>query len=282
MPTFDTPQPISAIVEPVVGSVHVIASDRVDTVVDVRPSDESNASDVKAAEQTRVEFSGSTLSVRAPKMRPLEFSNKKTRSIEVTIELPMGSSVQGSTGAGDLRGSGRLGTCRYKLGAGHFHLDHTGDLDLRTGAGNIVVERVTGKAEITTGSGRVRVAEVDGAVEIKNSNGETTIDRVSGPVRVRAANGDITVAQAGDAVEAKTANGAVRVLEVTRGAIGLETGMGDIEIGIRRGTAAWLDVKTAFGRVNNTMDAVDAPENAENTAEVRAHTSFGDVTVRRA
>ena len=41
--------------EPVVGNVRVIASDRADTVVDVRPSDAANASDVKAAEQTRVE-----------------------------------------------------------------------------------------------------------------------------------------------------------------------------------------------------------------------------------
>ena len=131
MPTFDTPEPISATVEPVVGNVRVIASDRTDTVVDVRPTDESDASDVKAAEQTRVEFSAGTLTVRAPKMRPFDFSNK-TRSIEVTIELPTGSRIQGSTGLGDLHGTGRLGECRYKSGTGHLQLDHTGELHLHT------------------------------------------------------------------------------------------------------------------------------------------------------
>jgi len=67
MPTFATPEPILADLEPVVGNVRIVASDRTDTVVEVVPLDASNASDVKAAEQTVVEFSGGKLSVRAPK-----------------------------------------------------------------------------------------------------------------------------------------------------------------------------------------------------------------------
>jgi DUF4097 and DUF4098 domain-containing protein YvlB len=280
MPTFDTPEPISATVEPVVGHVRIIASDRTDTIVDVHPSDASNPSDVKAAEQTRVEFSGGTLSVRAPQIRLFDVSNK-TRSIEVTIELPAGSRVHGSTGLGDLHGTGRLGECRFKSGTGHIQLDHTGELHLHTAFGNVVVERVAGNAEITTGSGQVRVAELDGTAVVKNSNGDTTIGTVTGSVRVRAANGAITVERAADAVDAKTANGSVKVHEVVRGSVALETGMGDIEVGIREDTAAWLDVKTRFGRVHNTMDATDAPETASDNVEVRAHTSFGEITVRR-
>jgi DUF4097 and DUF4098 domain-containing protein YvlB len=280
MPIFDTPQPITVAVEPVVGNVRIIASERADTVVDVRPSDASNSSDVKAAEQTRVEYAAGTLTVKAPRSRPLDFTNK-TRSIEVTIELPAGSRVHGSTGLGDLFGTGRLGECRYKAGAGNVQLDHTGGLDLHTGAGNIAVERVAGNAEITTGTGRVSVTEIDGTAEIKNSNGDTTIGRVTGSVRVRSANGGITVEHAADAVDAKTANGPVRAREVVRGAVVLETAMGDIEVGIREGTAAWLDVKTRFGRVNNTMAAADAPDGAADTVEVRAHTSFGEIAVHR-
>lgn len=279
MPEFDTPEPISAILEPVVGNVRVIASDRVDTVVDVRPSDATNASDVKAAEQTRVEYSGGTLTVRAPKMHPLDFSNK-TRSIEVIVELPTGSSVHGSTGVGDLNGTGRLGACSYKSGAGNLQVEDTGELNLHSGAGGIVVERVAGNAEITT-AGRVRVAEIDGTAQVKNSNGDTTIGAVTGVTRVRAANGDINVEQAGNGVDAKTANGVVRVHEVVRGTVVLETAMGDIEIGVRQGSAAWVDVKTRFGRVHNTMDAVDSPDTAAERVEVRANTSFGDITVRR-
>jgi DUF4097 and DUF4098 domain-containing protein YvlB len=280
MPTFATPEPITATVEPVVGNVRIIASDRTDTIVDVRPTDESNTSDVKAAEQTRVEFAAGTLTVKAPRQRPLDFTNK-SRSIDVTIELPAGSTVHGSTGLGDLHGTGRLGECRYKSGAGHIQLDHTGKLNLQTGAGNVAVERAGGNAEITTGTGQVRVAEIDGTAAIKNSNGDTAIGTVTGSVDVRSANGDITVEHADDAVNAKTANGAVKAFEVVRGAVVLETAMGDIEIGIRKGSAAWLDVKTRFGRVNNTMDAADAPDDATDTVEVRAHTSFGEISVHR-
>jgi hypothetical protein len=280
MPTFDTPQPISATIEPVVGNVRIIASDRTDTVVDVRPTDPSDASDVQAAEETRVDYSAGTLTVKAPKMRPFDFSNK-TRSIDVTVELPAGSRVHGNTGVGDLHGTGLLGSCRYKSGAGHVHLESTGELNLTTGAGDIVVEKVGGKAEITTGSGRVSVDEVDGGAEVKNSNGDTTIGTVTGSVRVRSANGDITVAQAADTLDAKTANGSVRAQEVVRGSVVLETAMGNIEIGIREGSAAWLDVKTKFGKVHNTMDATDAPGAAADTVEVRANTSFGDISVHR-
>jgi hypothetical protein len=37
MPTFPTPEPITAVIEVVSGSVNVVASDRDDTVVSVRP-----------------------------------------------------------------------------------------------------------------------------------------------------------------------------------------------------------------------------------------------------
>ncbi|MGB3437954.1 MAG: DUF4097 family beta strand repeat-containing protein [Actinophytocola sp.] len=280
MPTFDTPEPIVANIEPVVGNVRVIASDRTDTTVDVRPSDESDASDVKAAELTRVEFSNGTLSVKAPRTRPLDFSNK-TRSIEVTIELPAGSEVLGSTGLGDLHGTGRLGRTRYKSGVGHVQLDHTGELHMHTGAGNVVVGQVTGNAELSTSSGQLRLDSVSGTGVLKNSNGATTIGAAGGSLRVRSANGDIIVEHAEDGVEAKTANGSVRVLDAVRGTVVLETAMGDVELGIREGSAAWLDVKTRFGRVDNQMDAATAPEGATDKVEVRANTSFGDITIHR-
>ena len=56
MPTFDTPEPITATIDVAVGDVRITAGDRSDTVVDVRPSDASNDEDVKAAERTRVEY----------------------------------------------------------------------------------------------------------------------------------------------------------------------------------------------------------------------------------
>jgi DUF4097 and DUF4098 domain-containing protein YvlB len=98
---------------------------------------------------------------------------------------------------------------------------------------------------------------------------------------VRSANGDISVDRAGAGVEAKTSNGSIRLGEVARGSVELGTAMGDLEIGIAEGTAAWLEVNTRFGQVHNLLDNTTRPEESDETVEVRAHTSFGDITIRR-
>jgi DUF4097 and DUF4098 domain-containing protein YvlB len=279
MPTFDTPEPISAAVELAVGDVRVTASDRDDTVVGIRPSDESREPDVRTAEQTRVEYTAGRLLVKAPKQR--SFGLGKVGSIDVTIELPAGSHVQGDTAVAAFRCTGHLGECRVKTATGDIQLDHTGPLDLTTGTGAVIVDSVAGHAEVSTGSGRVRLREIDGTAVIKNSNGDSWIGKVAGDLRVSAANGDITVDHANAGVSASTANGDVRIGEVTRGSVSLKTGFGEIEIGIHAGTAARLDVHTNFGHVQNQMDAADGPGPSDETAEVRARSGYGDIVIRR-
>ena len=67
MPTFDTPAPISVTVEFGVGDLRVTATDRTDTVVEVRPTESgAEASDVAAAEQTRVEYANGALAREGP------------------------------------------------------------------------------------------------------------------------------------------------------------------------------------------------------------------------
>ncbi len=61
----------------------------------------------------------------------------------------------------------------------------------------------------------------------------------------------------------------------------LETRIGELEVGIREGSAAWLDVSSTAGQVHNTLDTVDAPGSSAETVEVRARTSLGDIVIRR-
>ncbi|UWP85986.1 DUF4097 domain-containing protein [Dactylosporangium fulvum] len=281
MPVFATPAPISVTIELSVGDVRLIASDRTDTVVEVRPSDDSDDSDVKAAQQTRVDFANGTLTVRGPKARMFDFS-KKTRSVAVLVELPTGSAVHGDVSVGDVHSTGVLGECRFKTSVEHFRLDRTGQLRLDTSAGHVTVDTIAGNTEVATGTGRVHIGEIGGAAVIKNSNGNTDIGTVTGELRVRAANGDISVDRADAGVEAKTSNGTIRIGKVARDSVTLDTAAGDLEIGVAAGTAAWLDLQTGHGRVRNALDDIDqGPEKSEETVEVRAHTSFGDITVRR-
>jgi DUF4097 and DUF4098 domain-containing protein YvlB len=280
MPTFKTPQPISVTISVALGDVWIIASERSDTVVGVSPSDKSNESDIKTAELTRVEYSHSTLLVKAPKQRLSPFSFGKGGSIDVAIELPTGSQVQGDSGVADFRCVGPLGECRFTTGTGNIRLEHTGRLSLNTGTGNIAVDRVVGRTEVT-GAGDIRIGEVDGSAVIKNLNGDTWVGEITGDLRCKAANGNITVDRADSTIVAKTANGDVRFGDIASGSVVLETSFGELEVGIREGTSALLDVRSGFGSVLNSLAASDVPGPSDQTVEVRARTSFGDIIVRR-
>jgi DUF4097 and DUF4098 domain-containing protein YvlB len=182
---------------------------------------------------------------------------------------------------GDIGCEGHLGECRFKTGMGNIRLDHTGTLHLKTGMGTIAVDRALGDADVTTGSGDVRIGQIEGAAVIKNSNGDTAVGEVTGDLRVKSANGRITVDRAHASLTAKTANGNIRIGEVMRGAIVLETAAGELEVGIREGTAAWLDVSSQYGRVRNSLDEAGSPEQSEATVEIRARTSYGDIKIHR-
>jgi hypothetical protein len=281
MPTFDTPEPISVTVELGVGDLRIVASDRTDTMVEVRPSDPAKQADVTAAEQTRVEYAGGRLLIKAPKNWRQYTPRGGGESIDVQIELPAGSHLRGDTGVAALRCQGRLGECRYKTGIGDIQLDQAGAVQLRTGVGDITVERADGDAEVRTGSGSVRIDGIDGMAVVKNSNGDTWIGRVTGDLRVNAANGRISVDQASATVAAKSANGDVYLGEVAHGTVVAQTAFGKVEIGIRDGAAAWLDLNTRYGTVRNDLDAAERPGPGEDAVEVRARTAFGDITIHR-
>ena len=281
MPTFDTPEPISVTVEFGVGDLRIVASDRTDTMVEVRPSDPAKKADMTAAEQTRVEYAGGRLLIKAPKNWRHYTPRGGGESIDVQVELPAGSQLRGETGVAALRCRGRLGECRYKTGIGDIQLDQAGAVQLRTGVGDITVEQAGGDAELTTGSGSVRIDGIDGTAVVKNSNGDTWIGRVTGDLRVNAANGRISVDQASATVAAKSANGDVRLGEVAHGVVLAQTAFGKVEIGIRDGAAAWLDLNTRYGTVRNDLDAAERPGPGEDAVEVRARTAFGDITIHR-
>ena len=281
MTTFDTPDPISVDVELGVGDLRIEASDRTKTTVEVRPSDPDNKADVTAAEQTHVEYANGHLLVKAPSGWRQWMSHREGESIDVAIGLPEGSSVHVEAGVVAVHGRGRLGESRCRVGVGEIRLDETGALNLKTGAGDITVERATGKAEIVTGTGAVRIGGIDGTAAVKNSNGDTWVGEISGAARVSAANGSISVDRVHEGIVAKTAKGDVRIGEVAQGAVVAQTAFGQIDVGVLDGVAAWLDLETKFGNVHNDLDDAESPGAGTAMVEVRASTSFGDIEIHR-
>ncbi|KXK60247.1 hypothetical protein AWW66_19820 [Micromonospora rosaria] len=280
MPTFDTPGPITVTLDLLAADVRITPGDRTDTTVEVRPSHEGTDADVRAAEQTRVEFTDGHLVVRMPKRRGLGLLGRPG-TVDLTIALPTGSRLHADAAAATIRATGQLGECRLRTAAGDLALHHTGALDASASAGEITVDRVDGSARVASGSGQVRVGAVGGDLAVRTSNGDTTVGSVAGDLEARSANGDIVIARATGTVTAATANGDLRVDEAVTGRMSLRTNRGEVVVGVPAGTAAHLDLHTRHGRVENDLASCAPPPTPAGTVEVTARTSFGDIVIRR-
>ncbi|WP_194917092.1 DUF4097 family beta strand repeat-containing protein [Catenulispora rubra] len=286
--TFSTPTPITVTLDLYVADVRIAASDRTDTLVEVRPSDPGKAADVKAAENTHVEYDEATRSLtvvtRKPRNRFVNFSSKRPESIDLLIELPTDSDLRAEAVIGEFQSAGVLGTVALKTEIGGVRLAQTGPVNARSGVGEISVEEVSGAAEVTCGSGIIRLGAVDGVAEVSNSNGKVIVGVVTGAATVRSSNGGVYVERALSDLTATTSNGEVRIGEVVRGKVTATSKNGFVEVGVREGSAAWLDLNAGVGRVHNELDAADEPEAGEpvDKVEIHASTKLGEVSIRRA
>ncbi|WP_017596295.1 DUF4097 family beta strand repeat-containing protein [Nocardiopsis potens] len=265
MPNFGTPEPITVDLTLVAGTVQISAGDRTETTVEVRPRDESKDSDVRAAEQVEVAYAGGRLEVRDPQPSGLGRVVGRKGMVDITVELPAGSRLKAAGGFGTIRCDGRLGAAEISLSNG-----------------NIAVDIIAGNAELTTGYGWVRAGEIRGSATVKSSGGALTLGTVTGDLKANSAHGDITADRTPASVTARTTHGGIRLGRVSAGRIDVETSYGEMEIGVREGTAAWLDAVSKKGVVRSSLEAAAEPGPAEETVEVRARSVHGDITVRRA
>lgn len=179
MQTFDTPAAISAALDIPAGRIQVIAADRADTTVEVLPANASKGRDVKAAEQTRVEFGDGVLRITAPaeKNQILGASG----SIEVTVRLPAGSRIDAKAAAAEFRGVGRLGDVACEGAHGAVKIDEAASVRVAAHAGDVTVGRLTGPAEISTQKGSIHIAEAtSGTVVLRTQMGDVTVGAAHG------------------------------------------------------------------------------------------------------
>ncbi|MEU8465535.1 DUF4097 family beta strand repeat-containing protein [Streptomyces sp. NPDC029003] len=179
MQKFDSPAPVSLVLDVPAGRVHLIAADRADTEVRVLPADASKSRDVKAAEQTSVEYGDGVLRINAapPKNQLLGASG----AVDVTVLLPAGSRVEARTAAAEFRGEGRLGEVAFEGAQGSVRLEETAGGRLTLLAGDIAVGRLGGSAEISTQKGDISVAEaLGGKVLLTTQAGNLTIAAAPG------------------------------------------------------------------------------------------------------
>ncbi|MFC4530741.1 DUF4097 family beta strand repeat-containing protein [Sphaerisporangium dianthi] len=178
MQKFDTPAPISVVLDIPAGRVRFIAADRADTSVEVLPADASKGRDVKVAEQTKVEYGDGVLRIEASAKNQLLGASG---SIEVTVQLPADSRVEAKAASAEFRAVGRFGDVAFDGAHGSIKLDEAASVRLTTLAGDVSVGRLNGPAEITTGKGDIRVAEaVRGTVVLRTEAGDVSVGAAAG------------------------------------------------------------------------------------------------------
>ncbi|MFD6142345.1 DUF4097 family beta strand repeat-containing protein [Promicromonospora sp. NPDC060271] len=172
MQTFDTPNPITTVLDIPAARVRLIAADRTDTVVEVLPADATKGRDVQAAQRTTVEHADGVLRITTPvKHEVLGASG----TIEVTVQLPAGSNVQGKAATAELRGVGRFGDVAHEA-YGEIKLDEAATVKLTAQAGDIVVGRLNGPGQISTLQGDITLTEAaHGKVVLTTQAGNVTV-----------------------------------------------------------------------------------------------------------
>jgi DUF4097 and DUF4098 domain-containing protein YvlB len=189
---------------------------------------------------TRVEFDHGALSV----VEPDRFGLGGFGSLNVTVEVPDGSSCLVHSASADV-------SCTGELSA----------LDAHTASGELSAERVSGLAQVVTASGDVQVGAAAEA-RVETASGDVRIDQADGAVTVRTASGDVWIGQiSGRRAEVKSASG-------------------DISVAVAPGIGVYLDLSSLSGTVSSELEPAQQSGGADMTVQCR--TISGDVQVLRA
>jgi DUF4097 and DUF4098 domain-containing protein YvlB len=179
MQKFDTPAPISAVLDIPAGRVQFIAADRTDTTVEVLPADPSKSRDTKTAEQTTVEYADGVLRITASTANNQLFG--PSGSLEVTVQLPAGSRVEAKAAGAELRTVGRLGDVAFEGAYRQIKMDEAGGVRLTAVDGDVEVGRLGGPAEISTARGDITIAEATGGkVVLRTRSGDISVAAAAG------------------------------------------------------------------------------------------------------
>ncbi|MFE2579195.1 DUF4097 family beta strand repeat-containing protein [Streptomyces sp. NPDC059378] len=175
MQKFDTPAPVSAVLDIPAGRIRLVAADRTDTTVEVLPANASKSRDVKTAEQTEATYADGVLRIETPAADNRILGN--CGSIEVTVHLPAGSRVEAKAASAEFRAVGRLGDIVFTGGYRSVEIDEAASARLTALDGDVSVARLSGPAQISTQRGNIRIAEaVRGTLTLRTRQGDISVD----------------------------------------------------------------------------------------------------------
>jgi hypothetical protein len=177
-------------------------------------------------------------------------------SLDITVSVPAGISLDVLTGSGDVVVDNRAGAIKVRSGSGDVTVEQAGQgAELKTGSGDIRLTSSRARSSVSTGSGDIFVTELEGGLEASTGSGEINIERLSGDARLSTGSGDISVASSSGTVSAESGSGEI-AFGGHRGAADVTAASGDISFGIAAGEGT-IELETSSGEVAVLLYAVD-------------------------
>jgi len=263
--TFPASGPIRLDLHVDAGEIVVEAGHVAETTVELEPlgGEESRS----AVEEARVDFHDGVLVVDVPEQRGIRLFSRSPE-VRLTLHCPPGCDLEIRAASADVRASGRFASA-----------------DVESASGDVELAEVGGDAKVKAASGDLTLGSIDGSLRAEAASGDVEVEHVARDAKVRTASGDVSVGRADSSLTVQTASGDQRIGSVSEGQVSLRSASGDIWIGIRRGSAVWVDAASMSGDTTSELDIGGDPP-AESGAgplvELRAQSMSGDVHVARA
>ncbi|MBV9846897.1 MAG: DUF4097 family beta strand repeat protein [Kutzneria sp.] len=213
-----------------------------------------------AVHQSRVDLVGSRLVIRNPKAPAL-----RGVPLDVLVRAPSGSHLGVKSGSARLVTSGR---------AGRLHIT--------SGTGDITVDRADGMATVACASATVRLGPMPGGARIKTGAGDIDISSIGAPSMLFSGTGDVWLGAVQADLMVRTASGDITVADAARGTVELATGSGELQVAVRKGATAMVDLKSHSGQATSELEVTETPPSDEPALRIRGRTGSGNATITRA
>ena len=275
--TFQTPGRTTLVVRAGSGRVAITAEDTDVTSVELTAL---NSPGEEAVAQARVEQKRDSVVVDVPRHRAGLF--RQGPAVAVVISCPTGTHLEVKADASDVRATGTFGDSVLITGSGDIDVETVdGTAKVKSGSGTVSVGQVEQSLLVTTGSGDVSVHQSGSVARLTGGSGNISLGEVVGEVVTRTGSGDVEVGRLDGSLMTKAGSGSLTVRRASTGTVRANGASGDISIGVEQGTAAWLDLSTVSGRVEQELGASEAPDPGQPTVEIAAHTVSGSLRVHR-
>ena len=154
------------------------------------------------------------------------------------------------------------------------------NLDIRSGDGSVVVERVDGSVQVRTADGRIQAIETAGDLLAESGDGSLTLEDVEGRIEARTDDGRIRISGVPTVVRARSGDGSI-VLRIRRGAVMTEDWMvttsdGTISAELPDDFDAMIEAEPGSGgRARSDLELADAVGGTREERSLRGRLGAG-------